>query len=234
MVGTGGPSEATLWRTVYTAITVSRPSSPFILSAMRSVLEQSVPPERILVVVNDGLLESGNVSSDLGRVFSQIEVKWIPESGMVPAITHALDLCNSEYIAFLDSDDLWLQDKQEKQLKLLHTNSEIDAVYGGVQNFTQRDSLVIKSSRVLAARLFSATTFHRRAFEKNGAPKVGDSHFNWLYRWWNSAANSGVTSAGHNETVLLRRVHAQNDWVTKGEVGRKALFQELRDIANQP
>jgi glycosyltransferase involved in cell wall biosynthesis len=200
---------------------------------MQSVLEQSVPPERVLVVVNNGTLESGNVSSDLTRVFPQIEVTWIPQSGMVPAITHALDLCNSEYLAFLDTDDLWLQDKQERQLELLRTNYETDAVYGGIQNFMEQDGLVIKSTRVLTARLFSATTFHRRAFEKNGAPKVGDSHFNWLYRWWNLASNSGVKSMAHNETVLLRRLHAHNEWITEGDVGRKTLFQELRAIANR-
>lgn len=43
-----------------------------------------------------------------------------------------LKKCKSEYIAFLDTDDIWLPDKLEKQIALLDNELELQMCYGGV------------------------------------------------------------------------------------------------------
>ena len=43
-----------------------------------------------------------------------------------------LKYCNGEYIAFLDTDDIWMKDKLEKQIKIMNANKEYQLCYGGV------------------------------------------------------------------------------------------------------
>lgn len=44
-------------------------------------------------------------------------------SGAAVARTTAMDLANGSYMAFLDSDDIWIEDKLEKQLKFMKENN---------------------------------------------------------------------------------------------------------------
>ena len=44
-------------------------------------------------------------------------------SGAAIARTKAMELANGNYMAFLDSDDLWVEDKLEKQLKFMKENN---------------------------------------------------------------------------------------------------------------
>jgi glycosyltransferase involved in cell wall biosynthesis len=43
-----------------------------------------------------------------------------------------LKYCKGEYLAFLDTDDIWLNDKLEKQIKILDENQNFQFCYGGV------------------------------------------------------------------------------------------------------
>ena len=43
-----------------------------------------------------------------------------------------LQYCQGEYIAFLDTDDIWLENKLEQQIKVMDYNKEFKLCYGGV------------------------------------------------------------------------------------------------------
>jgi glycosyltransferase involved in cell wall biosynthesis len=45
---------------------------------------------------------------------------------------YGLQYCNGEYIAFLDTDDIWLADKLRLQVTLMDENKEFYLCYGGV------------------------------------------------------------------------------------------------------
>ena len=44
-------------------------------------------------------------------------------SGAAITRTKAMELANGKYMAFLDSDDLWYEEKLEKQLKFMKSNA---------------------------------------------------------------------------------------------------------------
>ena len=213
----------------YTCITPVRPTDDYILEALSSIEMQSVPPERILVIVNGGSLNDGNVAFDVWRHFPRAEIHQLDKPGVVPAMRMALRICNTEFITFLDSDDLWVPEKSEIQLRILEENKLLDAVFGGVQNFTTQNNVEMQIANPIVARLFPATTFRKRAFDKNGYLDSAASHFNWLYRWWMKAATTGVITQDHPEIVLKRRISEVNLWKTEHDVGKKTLFNELRE-----
>ena len=213
----------------YTTIIPVRPADKYILEALSSIELQSVPPGKILVIVNGGSLDDGNVATDVKRDFPRAEIYQLDEPGVVPAMRKALEICSTEFITFLDSDDIWVPEKSEMQIRMLVENNMLDAVFGGVQNFRSSKSVEIPIAEPVIARLFQATTFRRSAFDKNGYPDLFASHFNWLYRWWMKAAGTGVITRGHPEIVVKRRISEVNLWKTDGDAGFTTLFSELRE-----
>jgi len=88
-----------------------------IEKAVRSALDQTIPPLEVLVC-DDG---STDDTEQIVKSIGDERVKWIPSphSGR-PALPRNRGIRESkgEWLAFLDSDDAWLPDKLEKQLNL--------------------------------------------------------------------------------------------------------------------
>ena len=102
-------------------------SAGTIERALRSVSEQSVRPDEV-VVVDDG-------SSDATLQVVEQFIKSVPQmnirlvklgSNMGPAIARntGWDACHTSLIAFLDSDDSWHPNKLELQLKVIQQHPD--------------------------------------------------------------------------------------------------------------
>jgi glycosyltransferase involved in cell wall biosynthesis len=86
-------------------------------AAVRSVLTQT-HSELELLVTDD---QSSDGSMDLLREFAEQDERVLPESapergGAGRARNLAIARARGDYVAFLDSDDMWLPEKTEKQL----------------------------------------------------------------------------------------------------------------------
>lgn len=86
-----------------------------IAAAIRSALDQTRPPLEVLVC-DDG---STDASETIVRAIGDDRVRWIPGTrGGRPAIprNRGIGVARGEWLAFLDSDDVWLPEKLELQL----------------------------------------------------------------------------------------------------------------------
>jgi len=115
------------------AVTVVIPThnmARFILSAVRSVLEQSYQ-DLELVVVDDGSTDDTRTAvAALGD--PRIRLVAHPTCrGPSAARNTGIQDARSEYVAFLDADDLWLPQKLERQMELLSRQPSIGFVYCG-------------------------------------------------------------------------------------------------------
>lgn len=91
-----------------------------IASSIKSVLSQTYP-FWILYVVDDG---SSDKTAEIVRSFSEIDhrIRYLHLStnlGVAAARNYAIDLVNTDFIAFLDSDDIWCENKLKRQLDFL-------------------------------------------------------------------------------------------------------------------
>ncbi len=97
----------------------------FIRETLECVLRQTVPAAEIFVV-NDGSTDGGAaVVESFGSAVTLINIE---NSGAQIARNTAVARATGNWLAFCDSDDLWLPTKLEKQLRVASTDPEIHCV----------------------------------------------------------------------------------------------------------
>jgi glycosyltransferase involved in cell wall biosynthesis len=87
----------------------------YIREALDSVLGQTRPPDEV-IVVDDG---SSDRTAEIAESYAGVIVLRQANGGASAARNHALGVATSEWIAFLDSDDVWREDKLELQMAAL-------------------------------------------------------------------------------------------------------------------
>ena len=105
----------------------------YVAETLDSILQQTYQNIEI-VAVNDGSKDNSLLvlESYKKKYPDKILVIDQENQGQVRSRNNAILQSRGEYIAFLDSDDLWLPDKLEKQLPLFVDN--VGLVYSGIHN----------------------------------------------------------------------------------------------------
>ncbi|TCT14033.1 glycosyltransferase involved in cell wall biosynthesis [Natranaerovirga pectinivora] len=103
----------------------------FICNAIQSVLLQTYSKWE-LIIVDDG---STDQTSSLVKIFSDKRIKYIYQKNQGPASARnqGINIAKGEYIAFIDADDLYLEDKLKEQVEYLRLHPEIDIVYNDIK-----------------------------------------------------------------------------------------------------
>ncbi len=92
-------------------------NSAFLVTAIESILNQTFKDLEIIVV------DDGSTCPDVSSIISSFgnSIKALKQTNKGPAAARNLGIkmARGKYIAFCDSDDLWLENKLESQLKIL-------------------------------------------------------------------------------------------------------------------
>ena len=135
-------------------------SKNFILNTLKSVINQKYKKWRLLIVDDnstDGTRKliidfiNNNISK---KKFVLIKNK--NNKGQAFSRNLALKHCNSEYIAFIDSDDLWEKNKLKVQIKYMSDNGH---------SFTYSDYKSIKKDKI--RKIITPNFFNYKSFTKN-------------------------------------------------------------------
>jgi glycosyltransferase involved in cell wall biosynthesis len=101
----------------------------FIRETIDSALSQTYPNMDV-VVIDDGISDgSRKILDDYGKQLRILEHPGKTNKGQSASINLAIQSTDSEYIAVLDSDDVWLHNKIEVQVEMLEKNKDIGLVY---------------------------------------------------------------------------------------------------------
>jgi glycosyltransferase involved in cell wall biosynthesis len=110
-----------------------------IISAVKSVVNQEWVPENFeLVIVDDGSTDSSKKIVENWIKKNQSKHDWpiilISKSngGVSSARNRGIEAAKNKWIAFLDSDDIWVQDRLLKFKKIVASNPKIDFLGGNL------------------------------------------------------------------------------------------------------
>jgi len=103
-----------------------------IEDALRSILSQNIAPMAV-IVVDDG--STDDTGARANAFDARVEVIRQENQGCGAATNRGLSAVTTPLVAFLDSDDLWLPGKAERQLALLDARPDLAGVFGRAQIF---------------------------------------------------------------------------------------------------
>jgi len=95
--------------------------------AIDSALQQTRPAEEI-IVVDDG--STDNTKKAVGSYGARVRYIQQRNAGVASARNSGIRLASGDFVAFLDSDDLWVKNRLECQLNTLALHPELDFLFG--------------------------------------------------------------------------------------------------------
>ena len=111
----------------------------YFRECMESIYSQTVLPDEIVLV------EDGRLTEELYEAISEYEcraseinfvtVKLEKNSGLGLALAEGIKHCSNELVARMDTDDICVPDRFEKQLKVFSNNNNLDVVGGFIAEF---------------------------------------------------------------------------------------------------
>lgn len=101
----------------------------YIDSAINSVLKQDYSNIEI-IVVDDGSFD--NTKAVIKTYKNKVKYFYKKNGGVASARNYGLKVANGEFIAFLDCDDLYTEDKVSKQVEVLLENPSLGFVYNDI------------------------------------------------------------------------------------------------------
>lgn len=189
----------------------------YIAAALESVLEQSRPVDEI-IVVDDG--STDGTAEIVKRFHPRVGYHRIEHAGISRARQVAIEASSGDLLAFIDADDLWVQEKTEWQFNLLNERHELDVVYGKLRNFISPDmpeteaNLIRANLEPMAGLGATAAMFRRELFDR-----VPYHVTNWqvgeFIDWCMRARAAGAVMFEHEEVVAMRRIHGSNSSRTR-------------------
>jgi glycosyltransferase involved in cell wall biosynthesis len=197
----------------------------FLAEAIRSVLDQTLPPDEV-VVVDDG---SRDGSAAVARGFPEVSVLQQPHLGIGAALNLGIRHGNGELLAFLDADDRWLLGKLERQTYALAADSALDMIFGHVRQFRQTgvDGEIAIIGEAQPGIHRGVMLVRRSAFARVGA-FAEDPGIHGFVDWYARARRAGLRAAVLPEVLYERRVHDDNLGQRTPDAQRQSYLRALR------
>lgn len=189
----------------------------YLAEAVESVLAQTYRPIEV-IVVDDG---STDGSADIAKRFgSSVRYTLQPHSGAGAARNRGIAVARGSFLAFLDSDDLWVEDKLTRQMAAFERHPDVDIVSGHVRQFhsPELSEHIMEKIRcpdaLIPGYVVGAMLIKRDAFSR-----VGPFETNWqvgeVMSWYLRATELELRIMMLPVCVYMRRLHENNKGITK-------------------
>ena len=207
--------ETTFTDGLVTIIMPTYNSAAYIGEAIASVIRQSYTDWELLVVDDGSTDNSPNIVMEYSKDDPRIHLFFNDHHTGMPSSprNYALHHAHGRYIAFLDSDDVWLPEKLIEQIPLLD-DPNVAVVYSDYEKISssgQRRGRVVKAPHTVNYRrllygniIGNLTGIYDR--KKVGTVAILDIHHE-DYAMWLNILKRGFIAKNTNTVTALYRVH---------------------------
>lgn len=214
----------------------------YIEKTVRSVLQQTYTNYEIVIVDDCSSDETYAIVQALAQEDKRIKYYQNEKNaGVANTRNYAIAQCAGEYIALLDADDLWVETKLEKQIKLLE-ETKAQIAYCSYAFIDENDKEILRPfivpettafEAMLAKSVISCSTamIDRRLFEKyQFEPDV----YHEDYVLWLKMLRDNVKAVGDTEVLAYYRLmegtrsaNKINSAIKRWQVYRKSMKMSL-------
>lgn len=185
--------------------------------AMQSIFNQTLMPDEVVLVVD------GPVGDDINNVISKYEgeilkvIRLEKNVGLGIARNISIENCSNDLIALMDSDDISVPDRFEKQIEEFKRNEDVSLVGGQIQEFIDSVENVVGVRKVPLGDSEIKEYMKKRCpinhvsvmLKKSDINKAGgylDWYYNEDYYLWIRMALEGMNFANIPDVLVNVRV----------------------------
>lgn len=181
----------------------------YLAEAIRSVLAQSLPAAELLVVDDGSSDATPRVCADFG---SDLRYLRLAHGGVAAALNAGISTASSEWLAFLDADDLWSKDKLRRQFEALEERPDADMVFGHMRQFRSPElaGKPSPSDQSIIPGLSRCTLLIRRSAMQQVGPFEEHWRVGEFVDWYLRAQDRGLREVMLDDVLLHRRLHENN------------------------
>lgn len=189
-------------------------------AAVESVtVRQTLPPSEVLIVIDGPIPEElRKTVLELAAEIPVIKLVWLEKNGgLGNALRIGMEAVSNELVLRMDSDDISLPDRFEKQVSYMQAHPECDLLGGQIAEFIDNESNIVGIREVpckpedILARMNGRCPFNHVsvAMSRSRVLSVGnylDWHFNEDYYLWIRMAEAGCGFANLPDVLVNVRV----------------------------
>jgi glycosyltransferase involved in cell wall biosynthesis len=209
-------------------------SALHLAGAVESALAQTLAPVH-LVIVDDG--STDGTAEVAGRYAGYATYLPIDHAGAATARNVGVQAVQSEFLAFLDADDLWEPDKLECQLRAFRQNESPSLVFGQQVQFASPELGVAEIANLRfdsgpipgicpSTLLMRTSDFHRVGDFLPGL-RIGE-----FIEWYSRAKDLGMREIVLEQVVARRRLHRSNSGILNRHL-RTDYLKSLKSILDR-
>lgn len=184
--------------------------APYLVDAIESVRAQSYKPIE-LIVVNDGSTDN---TAEIATNFHDIRYSYQSNKGFASARNAGLKIARGDFIAFIDSDDIWLPDKLKSQMSFLSKHADVGYVISWIRNFSdhategcnENHRIPLPENQIGIATMLVRKTVFDCVGHFNTHFHYGTADLDWCAR----AKDLNIRKVILPRVVMLRRIHQSN------------------------
>ncbi len=194
-------------------------SAEYFRLAFLSMVRQTVAPDEIILVID------GQIGEELQATIQQLEAEYpilhvysfAANCGLAAVRSKGINTAHNAIVVFMDSDDISVPNRVEKQLQYLQAHPEIDIIGGQIEEF------IDSTDNIVGKRIVPLENAAIRRYMKSRCPMnmvtvtvrkeavlaVGnfiDWHYNEDYFLWIRLALGGYQFANLPDTLVHARV----------------------------